>query len=95
VIVSPLRKLTNKANARIEEVGTPEGILNSLGSFITGTYLDEEDVVSISQKENSDGRTYYYYEIYAPYGTVGPHTLTCASTKGDLALLAVISATDK
>eukprot|EP01023_Acetabularia_acetabulum_P018109 TRINITY_DN1915_c0_g1_i1.p1 TRINITY_DN1915_c0_g1~~TRINITY_DN1915_c0_g1_i1.p1 ORF type:complete len:286 (-),score=42.17 TRINITY_DN1915_c0_g1_i1:252-1109(-) len=95
VIVSPLRKLTNKANARIEEIGTPEGLINSLGPYVTGTYLDEEDIVSIKQQENSDGRTYYYYEIFAPYGTVGPHTLTCASTKGDLALLAVISANDK
>eukprot|EP01026_Neomeris_dumetosa_P080897 TRINITY_DN90174_c0_g1_i3.p1 TRINITY_DN90174_c0_g1~~TRINITY_DN90174_c0_g1_i3.p1 ORF type:complete len:261 (+),score=24.39 TRINITY_DN90174_c0_g1_i3:51-833(+) len=95
ILVSPLRKLTNKANAKIEDIGTPEGLLNSLGSFITGTYLDEEDIVSISQKQNEDGRTYYYYELNAPYGTVGPHTLTCASTKGDLALLAIISANDK
>lgn len=44
VLVSPLQRLTNQAQAPIEDVGTPEGILGSLGSYITGTYLDEEDV---------------------------------------------------
>ena len=44
VIVSPLVRVTNEANAPIEKVGSPEGLLTSLGAFITGTYLDEEDV---------------------------------------------------
>ena len=45
VLVSPLQRLTNQAQAPIEDVGTPEGILTSLGSYITGTYLDEDDVI--------------------------------------------------
>lgn len=44
-------KLTRQKNAAIEDIGTPEGILNSLGSYITGTYLDEEDVVSATAKK--------------------------------------------
>jgi hypothetical protein len=36
VIVSPLVRLTNKAEAKIEDVGSPEGLLVSLGPFITG-----------------------------------------------------------
>lgn len=28
-----------------------------------------------------DGRTYYVYECLAPYGSVGPHTLTSMTTK--------------
>jgi len=95
VIVSPLVRLTNKAKVRIEEIGTPEGLLVSLGPFITGTYLDEEDVVSVSSKKQDDGRTYYYYELNASYGSVGPHTLSAATTKGDLALLFVASANEK
>lgn len=35
VIVSPLVRLTNASNPPLEEVGTPEGLLNSLGSYIT------------------------------------------------------------
>jgi hypothetical protein len=35
VIVSPLVRLTNASDPPLEDVGTPEGILNSLGSYIT------------------------------------------------------------
>lgn len=35
MIVSPLVRLTNASNPPLEEVGTPEGLLNSLGSYIT------------------------------------------------------------
>lgn len=36
VVVAPLVRLTNKADATIDQVGTPEGVLESLGPFITG-----------------------------------------------------------
>ena len=45
-----------------------------------GTYLDEEDVRKIDKK-NFDGRTYYQYEAYAPYGSLGPHTLSSVTVK--------------
>lgn len=35
VIVSPLVRLTNAVDPPLEDVGTPEGLLNSLGSYIT------------------------------------------------------------
>eukprot|EP00877_Chromochloris_zofingiensis_P014811 jgi/Chrzof1/9584/Cz04g08120.t1_PPD6[v5.2] len=95
VIVSPLVRLTNKAGAKLEDIGTPAGVLTSLGAFITGTYLDDEDVVSASSKNQDDGRTYYVYEVNAPYGSIGPHSLSACTTKGDLALLFVVSANDK
>lgn len=41
-----------------------------------GTYLDEEDVTSATSERRDDGLTYYTYEINAPYGTVGPHTVS-------------------
>lgn len=94
VIVSPLVRLTNASNPPLEEVGTPEGLLNSLGSYITGTYLDEEDVRK-TDKKSFDGRTYYQYEAYAPYGSLGPHTLSSVTVKGELLLLFTISANDK
>lgn len=55
-------------------------VLERIGNFITGTYLDEEEVISATSKV-VDGRTYYYYEINASYGKVGPHTLTAVTTK--------------
>lgn len=36
VIVSPLVRLTNASDPPLEDVGTPAGLLNSLGSYITG-----------------------------------------------------------
>lgn len=45
VIVSPLERLTPKARATIEEVGTPQGVLESIGQFLTGNYLEPGDVV--------------------------------------------------
>jgi hypothetical protein len=36
VIVSPLVRLTNRAEAAIQDIGPPEGLLTSLGPFITG-----------------------------------------------------------
>ncbi len=60
-----------------------------------GTYLDDEDVLSATSKKQDDGLTYYYYHIYAPYGTNGPHTLSACTAKGDLALLFVVSASEK
>ncbi|WIA18137.1 hypothetical protein OEZ85_009613 [Tetradesmus obliquus] len=95
VIVSPLVKLTRQKDARIEDVGTPQGILNSLGSYITGTYIEEDDVVSATSKQQEDGRTYYYYELNAPYGTLGPHSYSACTTKGDIALLFIASANEK
>lgn len=38
VVVAPLVRLTNKAAAKIEDIGPPEGILTSLGAFITGAH---------------------------------------------------------
>lgn len=95
VVVAPLVRLTNQKGATIEDIGDPEGFLNSIGPFITGTYLDLEDVVSMEAIKKEDGLTYYYYDIYATYGLNGPHTLTACTVKGDLALLFCLSATDK
>lgn len=75
VIVSPLVRLTNKPSAKITEIGTPEGVLESLGPFITGTYLDQEDVVSVGRKE-VDGRVYYTYEVGETNNCASCHVLS-------------------
>ena len=36
LLVSPLVKLTNKVNAAIQDLGTPESILPRIGPYITG-----------------------------------------------------------
>lgn len=39
LIVSPLRKLTPKVNARLDDIGTVDGIIESLGPYITGAHF--------------------------------------------------------
>lgn len=94
LIVAPLQKLTPRKNIKVEDLGTPEQLLPRIGNYITGTYLDEDEVVA-STSQLRDGLTYYVYEVNAPYGKVGPHTLTAATVKGDLAFLFIVSANDK
>lgn len=48
ILLSPLVRLTNASEAKIEDIGPPAGLLNSLGSYITGTNLEEEDVVGLA-----------------------------------------------
>lgn len=81
LLASPLKKLTSKPEAGIEEIGPPEGILEAVGSYITGTFLDEESVISMEQKRQSDGRVYYYYEVDSPYGLLGRHSYSVCTTK--------------
>jgi hypothetical protein len=95
VIVSPLVRLTNVKGAKLEDIGDPQGVITSLGPFITGTYLDADDVLNVKSLQKDDGLTYYYYDIYATYGLNGPHLLSSCTVKGDLALLFTIAATDK
>lgn len=45
-----------------------------------GTNLEDEDVIS-KDILDVDGRTYYQYESYAPYGTNGTHQVARATTK--------------
>lgn len=63
VLVAPLVRLTNKKDAKIEDIGTPEAFISSVGPFITGTYLDLEDVVDMSSQVLDDGLMYYYYDV--------------------------------
>lgn len=95
MLLCPLVRLTNQKGATIEDIGGPEQFIASVGPYITGTYLDYEDVISAEAKKMDDGLTYYYYNVYATYGLSAPHTMTACTVKGDLALLFVVSATDK
>lgn len=96
LVVSPLYRLVSKANATMKDLGPPQQVIEQIGPFITGNYLDSvEDVVSMNTEEFSDGRTYYTYEIAAPYAKVGTHQLAAFTTKGDLAYLWVVAGNDK
>ena len=94
VIICPLERLISKTDASLEEIGPPEGLIGSFGPYITGTNVEEEEVLSATAKKIG-GRTYYDYEVFAPYGTQPPHGLASLTTKGDAAILFVVNATEK
>lgn len=61
VVVSPLRRLTNRASVAISDVGPPAAIISSLGSFVTGNQPpEEEEVVRASKEEGVSGPVYTY-----------------------------------
>ncbi|KAI3428703.1 hypothetical protein D9Q98_007527 [Chlorella vulgaris] len=95
LIVAENQKLGAKPGATLAQFGTPEAVVNRVGNFITGTYLDEEDVLSAESKQLADGRTYYVYEVYTPYSKTGGHNLAAFTTKNGLAYLLTVSASEK
>ncbi|XP_057770448.1 psbP domain-containing protein 6, chloroplastic isoform X1 [Salvia miltiorrhiza] len=54
VVASPLIRLTNKPNATIEEIGTPDKVIASLGPFVTGNTLDPDELVEASIEKRGD-----------------------------------------
>ncbi|KAL4420172.1 hypothetical protein ABPG77_008308 [Micractinium sp. CCAP 211/92] len=96
LIVTELQKLGAKPTSKLQDLGTPEQVVNRIGNFITGTSVpDEEEVLSAGTKQLGDGRDYYLYEVYTPFSKTGGHNLAAFTTKGGLAYLFVLTAGDK
>ncbi|MCE5166379.1 PsbP domain-containing protein 6, chloroplastic [Datura stramonium] len=94
VVASPLIRLTNKPNATIEDIGTPEKVITSLGPFVTGNTLDPDELLETSIEKRGD-LTYYKYVLETPYALTGSHNLAKATAKGNTVVLCVVSANDK
>jgi hypothetical protein len=56
VVASPLIRLTNRPNATIEDIGSPERLIASLGPFVTGNTFDPDELIDTSV-EKIDGQT--------------------------------------
>eukprot|EP00271_Cylindrocystis_brebissonii_P009448 TRINITY_DN24292_c0_g1_i1.p1 TRINITY_DN24292_c0_g1~~TRINITY_DN24292_c0_g1_i1.p1 ORF type:complete len:300 (-),score=36.39 TRINITY_DN24292_c0_g1_i1:154-1008(-) len=93
VVASPMVRLTNKPNAKIEEIGPPEKLIAALGPFVTGDSYDPDEVVETSIR-SVDGQTYYDYALETPFARSGAHNLAVATAKGSTVLLLVVSAND-
>ncbi|KAG6583507.1 PsbP domain-containing protein 6, chloroplastic, partial [Cucurbita argyrosperma subsp. sororia] len=91
---SPLIRLTNKPNATIEDVGSPDKVIASLGPFVTGNTFDPADLVE-SLVEKLGDQTYYKYTLETPYALTWTHNLAKATAKGSTVVLFVASANDK
>lgn len=82
LVVSPLYRLVSKSNATLKDLGPPEQVLERVGPFITGNYLDSiEDAVAMGTEQFDDGRTYYTYELVTPYAKTGSHLLSALTIK--------------
>jgi len=94
VIAAPLDKLTGKFGAILSDIGPPEVLINAVGPYMTGTYIDEESVIKAIAK-TIDGHLYYDYELDADYGTLPPRVLASVTTKGEVLLIFSVNATYK
>uniref|UniRef100_A0A0F7CYL9 Photosystem II reaction center PsbP family protein n=1 Tax=Cypripedium formosanum TaxID=53042 RepID=A0A0F7CYL9_9ASPA len=94
VVASPLIRLTNKPNASIEDIGTPEKVITSLGPFVTGNTFDSDELLETSIEKHGN-QTYYSYVLETPYALTGSHNLAKATAKGSTVVLFVASANDK
>ncbi|CAL4960881.1 unnamed protein product [Urochloa decumbens] len=89
VVASPLIRLTNKPNATIEDIGSPERLIASLGPFVTGNTFDSDELVGTNVEK------YYSYVLETPLALTGSHNLAKATAKGNTVVLFVVSANDK
>jgi hypothetical protein len=55
VIIAPLTKLTRKVGATIDQIGDLPGVINSIGPYITGDFIEPEDVVGMKEL-NDNGK---------------------------------------
>ncbi|KAG6480649.1 psbP domain-containing protein 6, chloroplastic-like [Zingiber officinale] len=94
IVASPLIRLTNKPNATIEDIGSPEKLIASLGPFVTGNTFDPDELLEASVDKLGD-QTYYKYELETPFALTGSHNLAKATAKGNTVILFVASANDK
>ncbi|GMH18667.1 hypothetical protein Nepgr_020508 [Nepenthes gracilis] len=94
VVASPLIRLTNKRNASIEDIGSPENLIASLGPFVTGNTYDPDELLETSV-EKLGNQTYYKYVLETPFALTGTHNLAKATAKGNTVVLFVASANEK
>jgi len=92
VIIAPLTKLTrDRSNdPPIDTIGDLAGVLASIGPYITGAFVAEEDVASMKEIVDEKKRKYFVYELNSPYALNGTRSVSCVSTsKTDLVMIVV------
>ena len=63
VVASPLIRLTNKPNSSIEEIGSPEKLIASLGPFVTGNTYDPDELLETSVEKRGDQTVQFFFTI--------------------------------
>ncbi|XP_002985046.2 psbP domain-containing protein 4, chloroplastic [Selaginella moellendorffii] len=85
VVVAPVRRFSDTIddNAKIEEIGPPEKVIDAFGPEVTGKNI--EGSVKDMEVKQYDGRTYYQYELE-------PHVLITATAAGNRLYLMSVNA---
>ena len=87
VWITPQVKLTraNESGTPIDGIGSPLQIIESLGPYVTGNFIDiDEDVVDYAVVEK-DGLKYYEFELFTPFALTGVHNVAsvCCQSRSD------------
>ncbi|KAF5827546.1 psbP domain-containing protein 6, chloroplastic [Dunaliella salina] len=95
LLAIPILKLTNIKDPKIRDVGSPENLLQRVGSYMTGAYFDEDSVVAVNTKTKADGIEYYEYELNQIDAQTGPHTIAQVTSKGEVLYMLLGIANEK
>ncbi|KAJ7514473.1 hypothetical protein O6H91_23G045300 [Diphasiastrum complanatum] len=85
VVVAPVLRFSDGLddNAKIEDIGTPEKVIDAFGPEVTGQNV--EDKVKDMEVKEYNGRLYYQYELE-------PHTLISVTAAGNRLYIMSVSA---
>lgn len=75
VVVAPVLRFVDvgfNANIKIEQIGTPDKIIQGFGPELFGKPIDDEDILDTQVEQSPAGLTYYYWQLK-------PHNLVTAT----------------
>mmetsp|Transcript_5735 Transcript_5735/g.20882 ORF Transcript_5735/g.20882 Transcript_5735/m.20882 type:complete len:294 (-) Transcript_5735:3065-3946(-) len=96
VWITPEVKLTraNESGTPIDGIGSPLQIIEALGPYVTGNFIDiDEDVVSYDVVEKN-GIPYYEFELFTPFALTGVHNVASVTAVGSSVVLLAVSASE-
>lgn len=76
------------------QIGDLSGVINSIGPYITGDFIEPEDVVNMKELLDN-GKKYFVYELNTPYAMTGAYNIASVTTSQNELVLIVVSASEK
>jgi hypothetical protein len=76
------------------QIGDLSGVINSIGPYITGDFIEPDDVVNMKEL-NDNGKKYFVYELNTPYAMTGAYNIASVTTSQNELVLIVVSASEK
>lgn len=92
--IAPLFKVTSQPNPDIKSLGSPRDLVQSFGPYMTGSTIEDEDVIDARQFDKQDGQTFYLYEISSPFAISGSHNYGMLTFKGSVGILCSVACSE-